>query len=62
MNNSYTPPWAEVLYFVPEGRLCAYDDTWARGVTPDGSDNGIELPDDNWGAGNGDIELPDDNI
>ena len=61
MNELYLPPLAEVLYFVPETWLCAYDDSWLRGITPDGSDNGIELPDDDW-AGNGPIELPDDPI
>jgi len=61
MNQLYLPPLAEVLYFLPEARLCAYDDSWTRSATSDGSDNGIELPDDEW-AGNGPIELPDDKI
>lgn len=62
MNELYLPPLAEVLYFLPETRLCAYDDSWARSVIPDGSDNGIELPDDDWGNIDGPIELPDDKI
>ena len=61
MNQLYLPPLAEVLYFLPEARLCAYDDSWIRSATSDGSDNGIELPDDDW-AGNGPIELPDDKL
>ena len=58
----YSPPWAEVLCFAPNRGLC-YDDSWVRGESYDGSDNGIELPDDEWGGGgNGGIELPDDKL
>ena len=60
---TYIPPEAEILHYAAWEALC-YDDSWARGAIPDDSDNGIELPDDNWGGGtgNGEIELPDDNI
>lgn len=55
---TYIPPEAEILHYAAYEVLC-YDDSWVF----DGSDNGIELPDDNWGAGgDGGIELPDDKI
>ena len=59
---SYISPEAEILYYAAHEALC-YDDSWVRGKSFDGSDNGIELPDDNWGDnGDGGIELPDDKL
>lgn len=56
----YVPPQVEILHFAAFEAVC-YDDSWVRsGEGGDGSDNGIELPDDIWGGGNGEIELPDD--
>lgn len=57
----YLPPEAEILRYATIEALC-YDDSWVRGESHDGSDNGIELPDDNWGGVNGEIELPDDKL
>lgn len=56
----YLPPEAELLLYASFDALC-YDDSWVRSGG-DGSDTGIELPDDNWGAGNDEIELPDDKL
>ena len=59
---TYIPPEAEILYYAAYEVLC-YEDRWVRGKSFDGSDNGIELPDDNWGDnGDGGIELPDDKL
>ena len=61
----YIPPQAEILHFAAYEALCSgYDDSWIRSGEGDASDNGIELPDDNWDGGNDDggIELPDDKL